>query len=587
MLLNLVIKVGNQPWQAGLKDGMPICVLPVDEPLSDRMKKTFAIVTIRDSLWSAIESGLAPITIDVGAELEEVKWARSRYVDMTSLATALGDTTLVDQWRGGGVVSVQDGIDLNSGVFLDSTPLNTWPYVDDENAVTAGSYTVGSGGDYSNWTAAFGDIGTPLTGDLTLTQISDTVETVASQNTNLGGFTLTLDSDTPPAGDPTQGWVCTGGVTTSSMFALRASGSGLFEVKNLRLKRTGGTGALLAVTTAGPDINFHDTIVEVGTCTVMSIMVYDDSGASGSTDFHVWNVLGFNDGGSHTRHLFMSIGYSAVVVTENCTFIGGADYGIDAGGSSAIIRNCVSVGSGSLDYRNTNGATGRNNASEDGTAADGNWTSGTGNITGITPSAEFESLDPSQSDFAQVVTGGSLADAGDTVQIAGNIAGIRGTERPHDSLYSIGADERYIPPTVRAGLQGKQVQLDVVNFDRALGPTEETVQQAMERLDESALTKQNKGMAAEITTADGDVATLIGMVARPNGYVIAKVNGASVKLADGPSEKATSFCYFSGDGGTTARAIADVTVGDKLYWNGSVSNYQLDDIDRIDFEYEV
>ena len=34
-------------------------------------------------------------------------------------------------------------------------------------------------------------------------------------------------------------------------------------------------------------------------------------------------------------------------------------------------------------------------------------------------------------------------------------------------------------------------------------------------------------------------------------------------------------------------AMADIAAGDKLYWNGSVAQYQLAATDTIDFDYEV
>jgi hypothetical protein len=45
--------------------------------------------------------------------------------------------------------------------------------------------------------------------------------------------------------------------------------------------------------------------------------------------------------------------------------------------------------------------------------------------------------------------------------------------------------------------------------------------------------------------------------------------------------------YFSNDGGTTARAIADVVAGDTLYFNGTVNGFDLDTNDLIQIKYEV
>lgn len=101
-----------------------------------------------------------------------------------------------------------------------------------------------------------------------------------------------------------------------------------------------------------------------------------------------------------------------------------------------------------------------------------------------------------------------------------------------------------------------------------------------------ALTNLNKGMVGLITSSDGNLATSTGILAEIAGsFPIVIVNGVEYRVGDGT--KATVPCYFSGDGGSTARANGGIIVGDKLYWNGSSAGFQLDGSDRIDFIYEV
>ena len=97
---------------------------------------------------------------------------------------------------------------------------------------------------------------------------------------------------------------------------------------------------------------------------------------------------------------------------------------------------------------------------------------------------------------------------------------------------------------------------------------------------------QNKDMVASATVADFDEACSTAIAATPasNSYVRVSVNGLAETLGDGVKTKS---CYFSGDGGLTARSIADIASGDKLYWVGSVAGYELAATDRIDFEYDV
>ena len=56
-----------------------------------------------------------------------------------------------------------------------------------------------------------------------------------------------------------------------------------------------------------------------------------------------------------------------------------------------------------------------------------------------------------------------------------------------------------------------------------------------------------------------------------------------VNLSNGDK---TQACYFSADGGNTAKPIADIEAGDLLYWNGSIAGYQLDETDDIDISYQ-
>lgn len=61
------------------------------------------------------------------------------------------------------------------------------------------------------------------------------------------------------------------------------------------------------------------------------------------------------------------------------------------------------------------------------------------------------------------------------------------------------------------------------------------------------------------------------------------VNGINVNVGDGAKNQA---CYFSGDNGASARAIANIVGGDGLYWVGSNAGYELDTNDEIDIIYE-
>lgn len=97
-------------------------------------------------------------------------------------------------------------------------------------------------------------------------------------------------------------------------------------------------------------------------------------------------------------------------------------------------------------------------------------------------------------------------------------------------------------------------------------------------------TSSNKEMVASVTAADFAEACATAIAATPkrDGYVQVFVNGVHEVVGNGVKTKS---CYFSADGGTTARTIAAITTGDKLYWVGSVAGYELSATDKIDFDY--
>lgn len=96
----------------------------------------------------------------------------------------------------------------------------------------------------------------------------------------------------------------------------------------------------------------------------------------------------------------------------------------------------------------------------------------------------------------------------------------------------------------------------------------------------------NKGMTASVTSADFQAACATTIAGTPanDSWVGVYVDGVLQTLGDGVK---TKDCYFSADGGTTARSIATITAGDTLYWVGSVAGFQLAATDLIDFVYSV
>ena len=97
----------------------------------------------------------------------------------------------------------------------------------------------------------------------------------------------------------------------------------------------------------------------------------------------------------------------------------------------------------------------------------------------------------------------------------------------------------------------------------------------------------NHNMEANVTTADNSLATdtPVANTNVPGSYFGVRVNGVDVLVGDGT--KIGVVAYISGDGGITAKTFSTIVPGDQAYWNGSVADYQLGILDRIDFVYNV
>jgi hypothetical protein len=99
-------------------------------------------------------------------------------------------------------------------------------------------------------------------------------------------------------------------------------------------------------------------------------------------------------------------------------------------------------------------------------------------------------------------------------------------------------------------------------------------------------TKDDKYITCLATTNDFDAATASGITHTPasGSFVEVFVNGAMQHLGDAVK---TADCYFSADGGTTAKAIASIVATDILYWVQSVAGYNLATTDKLSYNYNV
>lgn len=98
-------------------------------------------------------------------------------------------------------------------------------------------------------------------------------------------------------------------------------------------------------------------------------------------------------------------------------------------------------------------------------------------------------------------------------------------------------------------------------------------------------TTANKNVVASVTTTDFQT-TGVTIANTPNNgsYVKVFVNGQLQRVGNGVR---TLDCYFSSDGGVTAKTFATIVSGDTLYWVGSVAGFQLNVTFTIDLDYNV
>jgi len=103
------------------------------------------------------------------------------------------------------------------------------------------------------------------------------------------------------------------------------------------------------------------------------------------------------------------------------------------------------------------------------------------------------------------------------------------------------------------------------------------VKAAVPVLDDKALNP-----SGAISTDGASTGITITKTPAAGSYVKVSLNGVGVELGSGVK---TKDCYFSADGGTTARAISAIVATDTLYWNAVVSGVNLSTSDEIDLDY--
>ena len=472
-------KVGNRGH--GIQEGGLVGIYE-DEKMSDHMKTVFALVRIGDKLADDLE-------------------AEGRYDDETGLpahkcaladiAANCKDASLVTKWRGPEKQEIVDStLSLKEVKKVDKAVPVLGPEVPDLNAVTSGTYTVGTAKDYADWAAAAADAD-DQDGDLIFALDVDLVSANDANFTHdLNGHKLRLTSNSAHDGDPTVGH--TFRVTKlnprSLQFSGTATGGGTVEVDSLYIYRTTNQtdpsrGPIYMDSSATHTILIHDIIADwrdtTGGGRFARISV-----ANGT--FNIWNVElhGFRpnnieDGGEG----FALFNGAAGSIIENCV-VHHCRVAFNMGDRAFVARNNVAINSKMYDdvtdgddYTSLTLASGYNNAGDLTDVQDANWGGGgSGNVVmdggsnadSVAVAAnQFESLTSTNAAYLQLknysVGLAWLGNLGIAPGISGNTAGIRTNARPGaNGFISIGAHESTSNATGTTALndvQGRTVDI--------------------------------------------------------------------------------------------------------------------------------
>jgi hypothetical protein len=299
-------------------------------------------------------------------------------------------------------------------------------------AITSGSYTVGSGGDYATWKAAFDDFyNQTLTGNLTITQISDVTETsTRTITTNLDTFTLTLTSSVPHLGDPTKGWLTTLNYATNLTFAFLSglAGTGTCEIKNLKFSVSASL-LVLFVHYSGSTATtkIHDNLVVEGNYVGNFIEINSNA-----------TLVFYNNVVNHMSKLWLKTGGTAKGV-RNCVAYNCAT---GFGASGDALYNCAAFNCVTADFGAQTG-TFTKCASSDATGSEAA-------LRSLTAANCFASVDKTKSNFLDILQGGPLWETGNASVSSGQTTDIRGRTIPNGkSLYSIGASTAWKRSIIR------------------------------------------------------------------------------------------------------------------------------------------
>lgn len=445
-MIDVALKVGE--LTGGMAEGSIATYQTDGEPLSEHMKKVFAVLRVPNERLHLIEKAFSP----------SKRAPRSRRMPLRALARALGQPGLERRWRGRGSVEPVDVSQLDLRAFMRRGYTVRTPKHPDLNAVTAGKYTVGRRASYSDWNAALADIGTSIIAELLFTQITNLSYAMA-------GVTGMIELNEPDArvifksanilkGNAGNGLMIEDTSRTSDGFIVKAratvaNAAAYVEMRDLYFTVASGAAPISSRPLARTEgwssgeralFKVHNCIFEGNGKLGHGLTQADDN-----QRFQMWNCKfgRFNQSGGRGASIHGLSNSDSFV--ENCVFVDN-DYGLYQPVAGGIkVNNCVAFSSVTKDFfmLTPQDIAGDNNVSDDATAAEFN---GLNNLSsqGASINLDYEgSVDATLPGYLRLKSTASLLPAaGKAPEIPGNTSGSIGNSRPGaNETYSAGADE--------------------------------------------------------------------------------------------------------------------------------------------------
>ena len=235
------------------------------------------------------------------------------------MAEAVGSSDLVQKLKGPDSVPIIDGKGIGEEYLIDSLTIPPDRILVDNNAITSGSYNIGSGETYTTLAAFAADIGTQ-TADLTGTITSSITETaVARFDHGLGGFKTTLTSNAESYGYPNTGYIVSINHNSQGILIDAAATGGDFDFSKFYLKSITGTTSFLSLLQIISSVSLDMLISDVMLDCNSGKHNFGITTSSGFVTYKMFNIIAWDAASAN----FQTSALNSNSVIENCTAYNG------------------------------------------------------------------------------------------------------------------------------------------------------------------------------------------------------------------------------------------------------------------------